>query len=230
MERQVSAWLRITDRYLTWIEILDEKKEEEIPPLGLEALLAIRQGLYHAPSLLDLANGRIGCIPILQSIREEAPSAAAPLVEWLDRVMEAFTKSRWLAGEILGLGERLIQDVRALSESINMRFLYDPERRLFSIGYNVSEGRLDRSYYDLLASEARLGSFIAIARGDIPAEHWFSMSRPYRAIGRGRARRRATGALCNFLIPLFSKRPRGISLKNKATREAVGIHIAYGRK
>jgi hypothetical protein len=113
MEEQVSAWLRITDRYLTWIEILDEKKEEEITPLGLEALLAIRQAMSHAPSLLDLANGRIGCIQILHSIREKASSAARPLFEWLDRLMESFARSRWLAGEILGLGERLILDQSA---------------------------------------------------------------------------------------------------------------------
>jgi cyclic beta-1,2-glucan synthetase len=233
MQQQASAWVRIADRYLTWIEILDEKKEEEITPLGLEALLAIRQAMSHAPSLLDLANGHIGCIAILQSIREgreEAPSAAGPLFEWLDRLMESFARSRWLAGEILGLGERLIHDGRGLSESINMRFLYDPERRLFSIGYNVSEGRLDCSYYDLLASEARLGSFIAIARGDVPVEHWFSMSRPYRAIGRHRVLLSWTGTLFEYLMPLIFQRSQGNSLLNKTTREAVAIHIAYGRK
>jgi cyclic beta-1,2-glucan synthetase len=230
MEEQVSAWLRITDRYLTWIEILDEKTEEEITPLGLEALLAIRHDLDHAPSLLDLAHGRIGCIPILQSIREEAPSAAAPLFEWLDRLMEAFARSRWLAGEILGLDERLIQDGRELSESINMRFLYDPERRLFSVGYNVSEGRLDSSYYDLLASEARLGSFVAIARGDIPVEHWFSMSRPYGAIGRRRVLLSWTGTMFEYLMPLIFQRSQENSLLDKAAREAVAIHIAYGRQ
>jgi len=106
MQGQVSAWLGITDRYLTWIEILAEKTEEEVAQLGLDALLAIRQALHHAPSLLDLANGHIGCIPILQSIREEAPSAAGPLFEWLDRLMQAFAKSKWLAGEMLGLGKR----------------------------------------------------------------------------------------------------------------------------
>ncbi|MDQ7842063.1 MAG: glucoamylase family protein, partial [bacterium] len=230
MEGQVSAWLKVTDRYLTWIEILDEKTEEEVAHLGPEALLAIRQDLYHAPSLLDLAHGRIGCIPILQSIREEAPSAAGPLVEWLDRLMEAFSKSRWLAGEILGLGERLIRDGRELSESINMRFLYDPERRLFSVGYNVSEGRLDSSYYDLLASEARLGSFIAIARGDVPVEHWFSMSRPYGAIGRRRVLLSWTGTMFEYLMPLIFQRSQENSLLDKAAREAVAIHIAYGRQ
>jgi cyclic beta-1,2-glucan synthetase len=230
MQRQISAWLRITDRYLTWIEILDEKTEEEVSQLGLDALLAFRQDLHHAPSLLDLANGHIVCIQILQSIREEAPSAAGPLFEWLDRLMQAFAKSKWLAGEMLALAERLIQDGRELSESINMRFLYDSERRLFSIGYNVSEGRLDSAYYDLLASEARLGSFVAIARGDVPIEHWFSMSRPYSAIGRRRVLLSWTGTMFEYLMPLIFQRSYGNSLLDKATREAVAIHIAYGRK
>ncbi|HEX7572248.1 MAG TPA: glucoamylase family protein, partial [Bacteroidota bacterium] len=230
MEEQISAWLRIADRYLAWIEILDEKKEEEITPLGLEALLAIRQAIYHAPSLLDLANGRIGCIPILQSVREKDSPAARPLFEWIDRLMGSFAKSRWLAGEILGLGEQLIQDGRGLSGSINMRFLYDPERRLFSIGYNVSEGRLDSSYYDLLASEARLGSFVAIARGDVPVEHWFSMSRPYGAIGRRRVLLSWTGTMFEYLMPLIFQGSQENSLLDKAARDAVAIHMAYGRQ
>lgn len=230
MKSQVSAWIRIADRYLPWIEILAEKTEEEITPLGLEALLAIRQVLFQAPSIVDLAQGRIDCIPILQSIREQTPSAAGSLSEWLDRLLKAFANSRWLAGEILSLGERLIQDLRALSESINMGFLYDPERRLFSIGYNVSEGRLDRSYYDLLASEARLGSFIAIARGEVPVEHWFSMSRSYGAIGRRRVLLSWTGSMFEYLMPLIFQRSQGNSLLDEAVRAAVAIQIAYGHR
>ncbi|MGO8733327.1 MAG: GH36-type glycosyl hydrolase domain-containing protein [Terriglobia bacterium] len=230
MEGQVSAWLTMTNRYLNWIEILDEKTEEEAVQLGLDALLAIRQALDHAPSLLDLAQGHIGCIPILQSIHKEVPSAANPLSEWLDRLLRAFEKSKWLAGETLGLGERLSQDGRELSESINMRFLYDPERRLFSIGYNVSGGRLDSSYYDLLASEARLGSFVAIARGDVPVEHWFSMGRPYGAIDHRRVLLSWTGTLFEYLMPLIFQRSQANSLLDKAARDAAAIHIAYGRK
>ena len=120
--------------------------------------------------------------------------------------------------------------MRELSESINMRFLYNAERRLFSIGFNVSEGRLDRAFYDLLASEARLGSFVAIARGDIPTEHWFAMSRPYGAIGRRRALLSWTGTMFEYLMPLLFQRSYGNSLLDKAAREAVAIQIAYGRK
>ena len=230
MERQVSAWLSIADRYLTWIEIINEKTEEDIAQLGAEALLAVRHDLNHAPSLQDLANGNIGCIPILQSIREEAPSAASALLEWLDRALEAYEKSKCLADEMLGLYDRLIRDVQELSESINMRFLYDSKRRLFSIGYNVSEGHLDSAYYDLLASEARLGSYVAIARGEVPIEHWFSLSRPYNKIGRRRVLLSWTGTMFEYLMPLLLQRSYGNSLLDRAAKEAVAIHVTYGRK
>ncbi|HER20326.1 MAG TPA: glycosyl transferase, partial [Chromatiales bacterium] len=90
--------------------------------------------------------------------------------------------------------------------------------------------RLDSSYYDLLASEARLGSFIAIARGDVPIEHWFSMSRPYGAIGRHQALLSWAGSMFEYLLPLIFQRSYGNSLLDKAIRETVAIHIAYGRK
>ncbi len=84
MDQQVGAWRKIADRYLGWIEILAEKGEEELVPLGPEALPAIRRALSQAPSLLDLAQGRVDCISILQSIRARAAPAVGPLVEWLD--------------------------------------------------------------------------------------------------------------------------------------------------
>ena len=55
--------------------------------------------------------------------------------------------------------------------------LFDETRQLFSIGYRVAESMLDKSYYDLLASEARQASFIAIAKGDVPHNHWFKLGR-----------------------------------------------------
>src|SRR5207237_4787042 len=66
----------------------------------------------------------------------------------------------------------------AIERAIDFRFLLDPERKVFSIGFNPGIGRLDRSYYDLLVSEARLTSFLAIAKGDAPTEHWFRLARP----------------------------------------------------
>ncbi len=230
IDMQVSAWLSLTDRYLHWIEILAEKPEEELSQLCPDTLLTICQCLHHAPSLHEIASGEVACIQALQLIREAAPPIADSVVEWLDRLLKAFSISKWLAGEMLGLSDRLIQDVHGLSEEINMGFLYDPERRLFSIGYNVLEDRLDNAYYDLLASEARLGSFIAIARGEAPIEHWFSMSRPYRVIDRRNVLLSWTGTMFEYLMPLLFQRSYEHSLLDKAAKDAVAIQIAYGRK
>ena len=229
LEEQVAAWTTIADRYLTWIEILAEKTVEELAPLGQEALLAIQQDLVLAPSLHELAHGRLDSIPILRAIREESLQASTPLAPWLDRVVKAFATSQWLAGETMGMAERLLENVRELSAALDMRFLYDPKRKLFAIGFNVSTDVLDSSSYDLLASEARFGSFVAIARGDVPLEHWFSMGRPYGAIGRQRVLLSWAGTMFEYLMPLLFQHAYGNSLLDKAAREAVRVQIAYGR-
>jgi len=229
MEQQVAAWISLADRYLPWIEILAEKSETELAQLGPEALGAISKDLVRAPSLFDLAQGRVDSIRILKEIRDGSHPAGGALISWLDRVIAAFATSQWLAGETLASAERLLGNVGGLAEGMNMRFLYDRKRKLFTIGYNVSTDRLDGSSYDLLASEARLGSFVAIARGDVPLEHWFSMSRPYGAIGRQRVLLSWTGTMFEYLMPLLFQRSYGNSLLDKAAREAVAVQIAYGR-
>ena len=230
LEQQVVAWAQNRERYLLWIEIMAEKTGEELAPLGPTALLAIREDLSQAPSLFDIAHGRVVSIQMLRAIKEGALHPGAALGPWLDRVIEAFSTAQWLAGETLGVVERLIVEIRELSTGMNMQFLYAPKRKLFAIGFNVTKDRLDVSNYDLLASEARLGSFVAIARGDVPLEHWFSMSRPYGAIGRQRVLLSWTGTMFEYLMPLLFQNSYGNSLLDKAAREAVAIQIAYGRQ
>ncbi|GFE60625.1 GH36-type glycosyl hydrolase domain-containing protein [Geobacter sp. AOG2] len=229
LQLQVSAGISNSNRYLAWIEILAEKGEEDLAPLGTAALLAIRQDLSRAPTLFDLAHDRIPSITILRAIRAGASQTGSSLDPWIDRVMGAFATSRWLAGETLGMVERLLADIRELSAGMNLGFLYDPKRKLFTIGYNVSSDQRDVSSYDLLASEARLGSFVAIARGDVPLEHWFSLGRPYGAIGRQRVLLSWTGTMFEYLMPLLFQRSYVNSLLDKAARDAVAVQVAYGR-
>ena len=92
--------------------------------------------------------------------------------------------------------EYAAQAARELFEQMDFRFLFDPGRKLFSIGYRVDDDKLDDSYYDLLASEARLTSLIAIARGDVPVSHWFRLGRPLRLT----ARRPCAGVLVRFHV------------------------------
>src|SRR4029453_7172546 len=102
----------------------------------------------------------------------------AELIDDLERSADA---GRALVRRLLAVG-RL---ARELFYAMEFGFLFDPSRRIFSIGYRVTDGRLDSGAYDLLASEARLASFIAIAKGDVPVAHWFHLGRPMPPVRLG---------------------------------------------
>jgi cyclic beta-1,2-glucan synthetase len=117
---------------------------------------------------------------------------------------------------------------RALAEAMQFGFLLDPERRLLSIGYRPSEGILDSSCYDLLASEARLASFVAIAKNDVPARHWFRLGRPVTSIGHGAALISWSGSMFEYLMPSLVMRAPAGSLLEQTSRLIVQRQIQYG--
>ncbi len=86
-----------------------------------------------------------------------------------------------------------------------------PDRQLLSIGYRVTDGTLDPSCYDLLASEARLASFVAIAKGDVPTRHWFHLGRTVTPVDGGAALISWSGSMFEYLMPsLVMRAPPGV--------------------
>ena len=106
-------------------------------------------------------------------------------------------------------------------------FLFDRERKLLSIGYLVAEGSLDPSCYDLLASEARLASFVAIAKGDVPARHWFRLGRALTPVANGAALVSWSGSMFEYLMPSLVLRGPAGSLLDETSRAVVRRQIAY---
>jgi cyclic beta-1,2-glucan synthetase len=115
-----------------------------------------------------------------------------------------------------------------LFAAMDFRFLYHPGRRLFAIGYRVAEGELDSGYYDLLASEARLTSFVAIAKEDVPAAHWFQLGRPLTPVYRGAALVSWSGSMFEYLMPALVMRTPAHSLLDQTCRLVVRRQIQYG--
>ncbi len=107
-------------------------------------------------------------------------------------------------------------------------FLLDPARQLLSIGYQVADGSLDPSCYDLLASEARLASFVAIAKGDVPARHWFRLGRALTPVDRGSALISWSGSMFEYLMPSLVMRAPAGSLLEQTSRLVVRRQIKYG--
>ena len=102
---------------------------------------------------------------------------------------------------------------RQLAMAAEFGFLYDTRRRLFHIGYRTGDQQLDGSYYDLLASEARQASLWAIAKGDVPANHWAALGRPFYAVGTRAGLRSWSGSMFEYLMPgLVLDEPAGSAL------------------
>ena len=229
LTREVSAWIELIDRYLVWMEILYEQSESGLRLAGLEDLLNSCLELGGIPSLQSLAAGRVGGMDSFDPDQLISKIQDAELKGWMERFAEAYSHGKWFAGEMTALAEKLQTDLKEFSDGINMGFLYDPVRRLFSVGHNVSTNQLDGSYYDLLASESRLGSYIAIAQGDVPVEHWLALNRPYSSHGQHRVLLSWTGTMFEYLMPLLLQRTFPNSLLDQATREAAALQISYGK-
>jgi cyclic beta-1,2-glucan synthetase len=122
----------------------------------------------------------------------------------------------------------LARKVRAFALAMEFGFLVEPKRQLLSIGFRVAERAQDPSCYDLLASEARVASFFAIAKGDLPVRHWFRLGRLLTPVNHGSALVSWSGSMFEYLMPgLIMREPDG-SVLGDTSRLIVRRQIEYG--
>lgn len=124
--------------------------------------------------------------------------------------------------------QSLVLRLRQIAFETDFRPLYNPERELFSIGYRVADQMLDSSYYDLLASEARQASFIAVAKGDVPQAHWFHLGRSLTQVKGQRSLVSWSGTMFEFLMPLLLMRNFPGTLLDETYHAVVEIQRRYG--
>jgi cyclic beta-1,2-glucan synthetase len=153
--------------------------------------------------------------------RGDSLTRAAALIDALERSASA---ARSVERRLVAVSHM----AREMFEAMEFDFLFEPERQLLSIGYRVSEGSLDSNCYDLLASEARLASFIAIAKGDVPARHWFRLGRTLTPVAHGSVLISWSGSMFEYLMPSLVMRAPVGSLLEQTNRLVVHRQITYG--
>ena len=126
--------------------------------------------------------------------------------------------------------ENLIERVTKLIENTNFAPLYSPEHRLFSIGFNIEENKLTDSYYDLLASEARQASFVAIAKKDVTSKHWNNLSRTLTVLNNKKGLISWSGTAFEYLMPNINLRRFEGSLLDESCKFAIMSQIEYAKK
>ncbi len=140
--------------------------------------------------------------------------------------------------ELAGLGSQRAAERIAAIEKLALQsgelsrmdydFLFDPTRHLLAIGYNVGERRRDASFYDLLASEARLSCFVAIAQGQLPQESWFALGRLLTIAGGEPILLSWSGSMFEYLMPLLVMPTYEQTLLDQTYKAAVERQIEYG--
>ena len=118
----------------------------------------------------------------------------------------------------------------ALVREMDFRFLYHPRKKVLSVGYEIATGRLEPSYYDLLASEARTAVFVAIAKGDIPQEAWFHLGRTHTLTRGERILLSWTGTMFEYLMPALWMRHHTDTIMEKSLRAVVRVQQQHGSR
>jgi cellobiose phosphorylase len=200
---------------------------------GSDDLGAKLAKLDQVPTLRQVAELDQTLCPMLESALQATATAPAsscdPQVEaclapWLRCLNEASTRARQRIRDLESLAQQSA-DMAAMDFS----FLFDTARKLFSIGFNVTERRLDASFYDLLASESRLCSYVVIAQGQVSQDHWFSLGRLLVALRGDPVLASWSGSMFEYLMPLLVMPNHENTLLGQTYKGAVRQQIEYGR-
>jgi cyclic beta-1,2-glucan synthetase len=193
--------------------------------------VAIEPFFRSLPSLGDAPERFEAAVRELTALDERLAPDSASNKEILARIEALVQAMESSAADAADLDRRLrgiVQTSRKFFEEMDFSFLFDKSRKLFSIGYRAADGTLDGNCYDLLASEARLTSFIAIAKGDVPSSHWFHLGRALTPVGRGSALISWSGSMFEYLMPALVMRSPADSLLSQTYTQIVLRQIEYG--
>jgi cyclic beta-1,2-glucan synthetase len=222
-----------------------ERRNYGVSPQQLEAALATLRGTLHASraqpdglaaTLAALKPGVEQVGDMAKALTEERGAGGdAPLLAWSAMLSANLAShARDSGGDQAALrtlearAAVLAVKARAFALSMEFGFLVEPARQLLSIGFRVAERTPDPSCYDLLASEARLASFFAIAKGDLPVRHWFRLGRLLTPVDGRSALVSWSGSMFEYLMPeLVMREPDGSVLGDTA-RLVVIRQIEYG--
>ena len=240
--RRLSVWIdrvrqqlrrtRIDVQVLApWLLSLAEKPQltrlEERPELA-KAWQALDENLDLRPRLGEIPAITRHAENLLEEITSLLEHDDLAVYEWCDTLTYDLGAARKNAASLLDNYAQLADRCEAFVQAMRFDFLYNPQRHVFHIGYSVDSGRLDSNYYDLLASEARIASLVAIARGDVPQNHWLHLARPLTEFEGTRCLLSWSGTMFEYLMPHLFMESYPNTLIDQSCRAAIEQHIKYG--
>ncbi|MEK7176827.1 MAG: glucoamylase family protein [Patescibacteria group bacterium] len=192
--------------------------------------------LNQCPTLLDLKESRLSLAVRDLDIEVEIESYSLEETDkesvrtWFLGILEIVEISEQNASKLFDSYNKLVVQCDKIFEETDFRFLYNKERGLFHIGYNATFNKIDSSYYDFLASETNIISFIAVLKNQAPKKHWFHLNRKFVKSGSNPVLYSWGGSLFEHVTSLIFLDVTNESLLGKNARAAVKAHISYAKK
>ncbi len=149
--------------------------------------------------------------------------------KWIDDLKDLLSSSKVEVEKVKEEIENLKARFKNMAGVMNFKMLYDNNRQLFSIGYDVDKGSLSNCYYDLLASESRQASFIAIASGEVEQTHWFKLGRAMTFMGKGKGLVSWSGTMFEYFMPLLIMKNYPDTLLSETYKSVINGQIKYAK-
>lgn len=216
--------------FTPWVYMADTIPKEMLSNELVEKTNALLGILKTNVDLKDIAMFGRSALEHVDNLIEDTKKIEGKSFEkglaWLNELRGNVIQSNVFSMKFLERYNQLIERINNLSMNTQFTFLYDDRRELFSIGYNSEANRLTNSYYDLLASEARQTSYIAIARGEVPLTHWFRLGRALTVVDHYKGLVSWNGTMFEYLMPLLIMK----SYKNTLLDETYSFVIKSQKK
>ncbi len=212
MHQHVQDMRRSLDLFVPWLSRLDS------PPASFAGRPAWQEFCDSLPDELPRLGGAGATFDKVKSALDHFETQLKDEAElaWCQKLGEDLSSARMTAETLLIGFQDLAEQANAAVTGMDFHFLFNERRQVFHIGYNASAEQLDPGHYDLLASEARIASLIAIAKGDVPHSHWQHLGRPVTRVNGRQVLLSWSGTMFEYLMPtLFTRNYAGTFLCGK---------------
>ena len=238
---QVSRHHQVIKRTITelvpWIPLFEQIPEFFIENQLIDEVQNIQKKLPYNPNLYKISvfvrNGLCNTDALRNKVKEirssENTKVVSEALDWLDALDVALVHAEEKAEALIKSFDEISKHAETFVEEMDFKFLYHPQRRIFHIGLNLDVGELDKNYYDLLASEARIASIIALAKGDVPQSHWLQLGRPLTRVEGRVVLLSWSATMFEYLMPTLFLNSYPGTLLSESANGAVLHQIAYGK-